>query len=787
MLRSLVHKILGFRSRSSTQSHRPDFSDRAFFNFLSQRETAPETLKQAASDFTASRITDARYKVIHYFRSRADVRFFIELDEIPKLAEVIQRNHPTWFQAQMRKITNDLDVGLSIYSVTAPPLKPGFPWHAPAKGYGDDLLYPVRPHRFAFAPRIALVGLAQPILIERLAAIVQDWQVFAAKGQSNLPYVSNLVVIQRLLAVSWTWAFLAARPMANTANILDIEWALIKLMYVDVEYLGSRLGTSYPNNHLLVDQFAGWYISQWLPEFSDSALPEAEDKWLRELQRQILADGTGFEHSGHYHEFGCEMALAYYLLSARNHRKTPEWFDDRLVKMLRFQADICGPHGLPTLIGNTTEDPLFPLDADEGWASAAWWEILRTLFETARPPIKSNDKPCIERAAWLLGCDPCLASNIVPAPESALHTYPDGGFFVFSDPERSCRLMFRTGPAPGTGISAGHMHADLLSLYLSIDDEPVLVDAGTYTYRSTAKTNAKDAANWRQYLVGPSAHNGPTIQNIDPHGNFAGDFRPPGQTARTEVTRNSHQPPLSWVEARIVSANEYDGLVRGVILVRGEYFVVYDRVPESQRNQEISFGFQFSPASKIGVFSDSIFVNSNGKTWAINASPGLIRAPLLEGSISPVGGWVSEEYGNLVSAPQARFRTDHSRHSTAFVICAGNEIQADNQPTVEVNASGNDNLSLRISMGQIVDYIVIRRTGKVDAKDCWGIDFDGDLLWLRVKDARAKMLRWLDGRSARCQDMGLRVESTSCMASLEVESLPLHTPLPAGLAYCELG
>jgi hypothetical protein len=39
---------------------------------------------------------------------------------------------------------------------------------------------------------------------------------------------------------------------------------------------------------------------------------------LTELGRQIYLDGTSFEHSVHYHELACEMALSYLLLSRRN-------------------------------------------------------------------------------------------------------------------------------------------------------------------------------------------------------------------------------------------------------------------------------------------------------------------------------------------------------------------------------------------------------------------------------------------------------------------------------------
>lgn len=784
---SLVTWLRAYLSRTGTQPYKPDFSDAAFFGCLSRHEELPETLKQAVSDFFSSRPLDARHEVMLHFRSRAQPQFFIDLDEIPNLANAIRQNHPTWYEAQSKKIASDCDAGLAIYSITAPPLKPGFSWHVPARGHGNDLLYPVRPHRFAFAPRMAQVGLFEPNMIERLAAIVRDWLSFAQKGKSSLPYVSNLVVIQRLLAVCWTWAYLAAQPIVGNLNASPLEWELIKLMCVDVEYLKTRLGTSYPNNHLLVDQFARWYIAQWLPEFCGAnGLVDAEAKWLRELRKQILPDGTGFEHSIHYHEFACEMALAYYQLSARNQREVPPWFENLFIKMLSFQADMCGPHGLPPAIGNTTEDPLFPLDAGESWASAAWWETHRALFDPTRLPLIDAGNPCVERAAWLLGRDPSLVSRCAQTTICCLRGYPDGGFFVFCEPDQSSRLIFRTGPAPDTHVSTGHLHADLLSLYLTVDDEPVLVDAGTYTYRNTVERGVNSSVNWRQYFVGPLAHNGPAIETLDPHGALVGDFRHPGQTARVRLARNLSQLTACWVEASIMSSNEYNGVSRGVVFIPGQYFVVYDSVPQSALKLDVSYGFQFSLASKVATNAESIVGDTNGKPWGITASRGLRLALLLKGSTEPLGGWVSTAYGNMVSASQTRFLHDHYSLSTAFLIRAGKQVQHGDVPVIEINTSRDGNLALRISMGKTIDYLIIRRASGADANNCWGIDFDGDLLWLRTRDFRVEILRWLDGRSAKCQDMGLRIEATLPVQSLELEALQIRTSLPAGLAHCEM-
>ena len=788
MVSAFVTRLRSYFSRKATKPHKPDFSDARFFKALAQSEKLPEMLRQAISDFSSESIQDARLKVVLHFRSRTYPKFFLELADIPVLAEEIRQKHPVWEKAQREKTESSCRVGLAIYSAVAPPLKPGFPWHGPTQGPGNDLLYPVRPHRFAFAPRIALAGLFDESSVECLRAIVDDWLAFAQQGESNFPYISNLVVIQRLLALCWTWSFLAARPIKDDVNAVALEWTLIKIMRVDVEYLIPRLGTSYPNNHLLVDQFAKWFIAQWLPEFcSTDERSKNEIIWLDELNRQTLADGTGFEHSIHYHEFGCEMAVAYYLLSIRNQHEISPEFKQRLVQMLSFQADIGGPHGLAPAIGNTTEDPLFPLDATEGWASTAWWAIHRELFDTKRAPLVDIDQPCVERAIWLLGKDLPVTSGEEQPKESLLHAYPEGGVFVFCEPDQSSRLTFRTGPAVKTNLSGGHMHADLLSVYLTIEDKPVLVDAGTYTYRNSAEVVANSHVSWRQYLAGPSAHNGPTLETLDPYGSLTGDFRPPDQLTRVKIVRNLNRSAACWVQAQIESSNEYNGIARGVVFIPGLYFLVYDTLPRSELTRDLSYGFQLSPSSQVSTRASSLSGNTQGSLWDITASPGLNLGPLLAGSTDPVGGWVSTSYGNLVAAPQARFRNDKSRHTTAFVIRAANQIAPSDKVAIDVTDSSNGSHGFRISSGEIIDYLILQPLGKADAKDCWGIDFDGDLLWIRTHHSRVLRLRWLDGRSVKCQDMRLRVEAALPLSNLELEANQPRNSLTSGLNHCQLG
>jgi hypothetical protein len=106
-------------------------------------------------------------------------------------------------------------------------------------------------------------------------------------------------------------------------------------------------------------------------------------------------------------------------------------------------------------------------------------------------------------------------SSAVPPPDGTV-TFPDGGYSIRRGTiaGRRAHLVFDHGPL-GFGALAAHGHADALSIWLSLDGSPVLVDAGTYLYHS-------QGANRRRFRVS-AVHNTLTIDGVsqsEPSGAF---------------------------------------------------------------------------------------------------------------------------------------------------------------------------------------------------------------------------------------------------------------------------
>ncbi|EDZ67792.1 Heparinase II/III-like protein [Nitrosococcus oceani AFC27] len=676
---------------------------------------------------------------------------------------------PQWRGRLLERAYSDCSTGLITYGRRGDLLGKAFPWNSLTNGPGEDALYAARPHRFAFAPRLALAILYGAPLEFILAATLEGWMQVASAGCSKLPYLSNLVVIQRFIALSWALAFLIAKrgDASYSGRCSAVEHAVLKILYADARFLAPRLGNSYPNNHLLLDNFAGWYIGLLFPEFIEERgwLERYESLWLRELARQIYEDGTGFEHSTHYQEYTCEMTAAYVILSRRNNRPVPDWILERLKRMLAFQIDLSGPKTTPLAIGNGTEDPLFPLDIGEGWGCAAIRELYRALFDSSLSPSPYEDSAA-ERAFWLLGGE--LASSPVELKRSPrFKSYPVGGFFVFSEPDEGTRLVFRTGPATGKLLMGGHMHADLLGIYVSVAGNPMVVDGGTYTYRTQAERWPPDSPRWRAYFAGPEAHNGLSIRGVDPLGSLKRDFRDREVAARVATTRLTAGAVGAWVEGRIESQNAYDSYCRGVVHVLGEYWLVYDQLPEGISSDAASFGLQWVPGAKVERRSPhEICVVTNEESLGITFSEGLTPPQVLEGSLAPLGGWVSPHYGHLEAAPQIRTKCEGNRELTAFLLAAGRK------PTETVSLQRmqghQGGLAFRITCGERMDYLFLGPQEASPGIEAWGIRFEGVWLWLRTIAGVPTILRWLEGQSLQGEAMGLSLRAPARTPVLEL-------------------
>ena len=734
--------------------YRPLFDERRLFERLALGYTTAEHTKPAAVS------PELAYQGARRAREIIGPRFFVEPEKIAALSNQLKQRCPAAVENLMSRVRNDVDIGLPVYASRIGALGPAFDWSALPFGPGSDRMYAKRPHRFAFVPRHAWACIERPGSSVALHGMLTAWMQHAENGTDPLCYDSNLGVFQRLLALTWGWAFLAARSEEESPEGLGLEWLLLLVIDADARYLEPLLGDSVPNNHLLADRFAGWYMATILPELLDNSPSDTERLWCEELLTQTYPDGGSFEHSSHYHEFACEMGAAYLLLAKKNGLTPDPAARERTRTLLAYQCAMTGPEANPLPIGGAVEDTLFPLDAGESWCPGALREIYRNLFDSEIKAAPANDESVV-RAFWLLGGQ--LAKAREHETENALaSSYPQAGLFVLVDEQADSRLLFRTGPAPDTTVVAGHMHADVLAVYLVVQGRPLLVDAGTYSYRGRDNVWKEGGLNWRHYFAGPFAHNGFSIADEDPLGVFPGDFRK-RETATRVTSNHASDGVLSYVDGRVYSRNQYEGLRRIVVHLLGEYWLLLDQVPALDR-QDIKrwFGFQFAANAEVRAEKNTAVIQLPDLKVEVQLTHGsTLRSPkTLMASIDPLGGWVSPRYGERIAAPQLRYEVDSKFNEGAFLICIGDKAPA---ALVSHYLAKEDGASLAVIDTQgYRDWIIYQPDGAHTwslGEEC--IKFDGRLLWLRFGGSGPVSARWLEGTQLDWDTQSIKIVARS--------------------------
>ena len=197
---------------------------------------------------------------------------------------------------------------------------------------------------------------------------------------------------------------------------------------------------------------------------------------LAEIDRQIHPDGVGAEQAPAYTAFAIELFLVAALAYGKQ-RDLPAATKDRLAAWAEHALWLMDTDGKVPAIG----------DADD----------CRVIATTqAREPryvasIVSAVASCLDRPDLAPPrTDPSLRDMLFGSMEASpnerlgLRSFPAGGYSVFRGKgEAPAVLTFDHGPVGYLSIAA-HGHADTLAVWLTVGDQPIFVDAGTYRYHS---------------------------------------------------------------------------------------------------------------------------------------------------------------------------------------------------------------------------------------------------------------------------------------------------------------
>lgn len=240
----------------------------------------------------------------------------------------------------------------------------------------------------------------------------------------------------------------------------------------------SYLGTS---NHYLSDIAGLLWLGLLLPELSSAASWRdwAFSELLREMDKQVLPDGTDHEGSTGYHRYVTELLLYSFLLCRENGVEIEDAYWNKLRAMLRYISAYLRPDGSAPLIGDSDGGQFLPVV----WREANNHCFLLSVAAAAGVDreLKLTGQQLSEEALWIVGAKGVAEYLALPvnARELGSDAFADTGLYILRQGDLYLSLNASTNHQAGR---SSHRHNDVLSIEVAACGRRFIVDPGSYMY-----------------------------------------------------------------------------------------------------------------------------------------------------------------------------------------------------------------------------------------------------------------------------------------------------------------
>lgn len=565
---------------------------------------------------------------------------------------------------------------------------------------------------------------------ERYARVIaqqlDSWIAGNPPGR-GINWASSLEVAYR--SIAWLWVLALT---ARSSALKDVFERSIPTLWQHGRHIETYLSTYFsPNTHLSGEALGLVYLGSMLPvRDAERWLSLGRRILLRCLDWHVRSDGVYFEQSTYYHAYTVDIYTQFWLLADSGDR---DRIRGPLVALLDFLLHAQRPDGSTPQIGDDDGGRLLPLGPGRG--NDFRYALSTGAVLMGRADLKHGASELAEETLWLLGPEAATTFDALDsaAPTDLSKAFPDGGYYIQRDgwDGRSNYLIIDCGPHGGLQ-NYGHAHADALSFELCANGEPLIVDAGTYTYTGSAA----DRDRFRTTL-----HNTLLIDGL----------------ASSEPSDPFHWRSAAHCRARVwwscdradLFVGEHDGFARiesglvherSVLFLKPEYWLIRDRVRGCAHEHGFELAFQCAPgavaaldgclasiSSTAGAGPDLVLATTDTLTWRVEA-----------GAVAPVYG-ASMEAPRLVLGWRASGDWD-----TLTLALPRNWSSAD---IVRPHAQGGVSVTLR--HGEIEDQIVAGPGSDLLQTD--RLATDANLLWVRLVRGELSELIISGGSYARVE------------------------------------
>ena len=391
------------------------------------------------------------------------------------------------------------------------------------------------------------------------------------------------------------------------------------------------------------------------PEFrqADAWLTYAVATMTESMREQVYPDGVQAELTAHYHRVALRSFEVFQEICKDAQRPLPDFYTRTLEAMYDYLAHAVRPSGFRVLNndGDLGDDRPTILAGAEKFNRPDWAYVATNGAQGTRPP----DGPS--------------------------YVYPWAGQLISrsgfdADAHWS---FFDVGP-----WGTGHQHNDKLHLSVAAYGRDLLVDGGRFAYTGEV------ARKFRPYALSSAAHN--TLL-IDGKGQMAGPLRAEESNRDFKITVAFDYASASFDRFKADGAVEHR---RSVLYVRGEFWVVVDRVVTAQP-RTVEALWHWHPACDVQQAGDTVrSTNPRGNLAIVPVSNHNFAITLTKGQEEPsVQGWYSPEYNVAQPAVASSYRADIDKDATFMWLLLPS---AQESPTAEAEiiAESDREVQLRV-------------------------------------------------------------------------------------------
>jgi hypothetical protein len=390
---------------------------------------------------------------------------------------------------------------------------------------------------------------------------------------------------------------------------------------------------SSANNHLLAEGLGLYLLGNVLPpsDYTEKWRHKGYDIMAKESLMQIYADGFGAEQSPTYTAFALEIILAATLISNRYTPYLPNSVHERLAQAAMTMRLLMDSNNQIPRYGDDDEGRVF----FTGFAESDYLASVTTALAT-----QTNVQAAMPNdIAWdfrtlLFG----IPAQSLPVPDG-VYAFDEGGYTLVRESIQGLPTVLLFDHAPLGYLSiAAHGHADALSIWLSVEDEQVLVDAGTYLYHS--------GGVWRDYFRGTSAHNTLCIEGEN-QSQIAGAFNWRNHAKARLVERDMDANAWRVLAEHDGYQSRYGVKHRRLLKKHDHGFVIEDSlVGKIHQPLKVEIGFLLGPG--VTPFKDKQGLIISGKYGPLMRfqSQGGLSTTIQEASDNPKRAWYSPHFGH---------------------------------------------------------------------------------------------------------------------------------------------